>query len=242
MSGVRLVRPCGLACLYALGERTERRLTVIPPVDAECRRHLSRMGFFKAFQTPGLIAPEPARGSNIVIERLDSKPGDFADRAIGVLTSQMNLSAGVAPTLATHLDEIVLNALTHARSPIGCIVCGQGFPKRGVVELAIVDLGQSIPIHLKKNPAVPRQGTDARAIEYATVEGVTGTVGANVWGEPNSGVGLSELRAYCDSGRAEMAILSGYGMVAFAAGSSPISRRFHSRFRGCLVNVRFFTA
>jgi hypothetical protein len=58
-------------------------------------------------------------------------------------------------------------------------------------------------------------------------------------GEPNSGVGLFELRRYCESGGGVLAIASGETMLSFAAGRSPIAHPLAGGFPGCLVSLEF---
>jgi hypothetical protein len=147
-------------------------------------------------------------------------------------------SSGVRPQFENHLDEVILNALTHARSPIGAIVVGQAFPERGFVELAVADLGQTIRGHLQQNPQVGEFASDADAILKATEESVTGTVGLNSFGEPNSGVGLFELRRFCERGGGEMTILSGTHFVVFAEGGPHPPKELWGGFPGTLVNIR----
>ena len=148
---------------------------------------------------------------------------------------------GLIQELATHLDEVILNSLTHAESPVGCVVCGQAFPQREIVEVAVIDLGQTIRGHLS-NLARYATYNDERAILAAVQEGVTGTVGLNRFDEPNSGVGLFELVNYCERGGGELAILSGRSFVTFGYGEQPLTHRFRGGFPGTLVNVRFMTS
>jgi len=148
----------------------------------------------------------------------------------------------MAPRLAGHIDEVIINALTHAESKIGCIVAGQAFPRTGKVEITCVDLGQTIKTHLRRNPKYAEVTEHGAAIVRATELGVTGTVGVNRWGDPNSGCGLAELREFCEDGGGEMAILSGDALVAFGPRRSPQVRPFRGLFAGCLVNIRFNAA
>jgi len=62
----------------------------------------------------------------------------------------------------------------------------------------------------------------------------------NSLGDPNSGVGLYELREYCESGNGELSIASGEDMVIFGRDSEPVERAFAGGFPGCLVSVKFW--
>ena len=94
---------------------------------------------------------------------------------------------------------------------------------------------------MPRNPRYSGIHSDREAILKATEEGVTGTpAGAlNRIGEPNSGVGLFELRSYCEAGGGELAIASGDAIVVLTSGPRPVDRLFAGGFPGCLVNVRF---
>jgi len=192
-------------------------------------------GFFSGYSGETFVK----RSTNVVLRQLDRAPGNFASEAMRVLTEQCDLSPGTLPRLQNHLDEVILNALTHSESPVGAFVGGQGFPTNRRVDVAILDLGVTIRGHLSRNPRYGSFTNDAQAIIAATKEGVTGTVGLNKWNEPNSGAGLTELREYAEQGHCELAVLSGGGLVVFGADHQPNDLGFRGRFPGCLVNVRF---
>ncbi len=162
---------------------------------------------------------------------------------IDLLAPRVDLPAGVFPRIAAHLDEIITNALTHAVSPIDCLVAGQAFDGTGKVEIAILDLGIGIRGHLTRHPKYASVKTDREAIDKATQEGVTGTLPGklNMRNQPNSGAGLWELREYCHHGGGEMTILSGYDWLTYSNCQKAIHGRLRQEFRGCLVNIRFFT-
>jgi len=239
LSARRFLRPYSIACLCAIGARTEKRCKLVPPKDAKCNEHLARLGVYDWFTLQGSTPSVDERETNIVVEHLEDRPGSSADTVIDLLLRDQTISAGEAPILKTHLDEMIRNALCHSESKVGCFVAGQLFPKTGRLELAIVDLGCTIPGHLCKNPKYaaikPRD-----AIVVATQNGVTGTVGLNRWKEPNSGAGLHSLRSFCESGRGELSIVSGPCIAVFHPNEVPLAKPFRGGFAGCLVNIRFF--
>lgn len=237
LSGTRMLRPYAVACLAAMGAAAGRQARLVLPTDTRCREHLIRMGLPSWFS--GHSEEHVGRATNIVVEQVqDRSESDFAGRVIEVLTEELGLSVGLASDLANHLDEVVLNALTHSDSTIGCVVAGQAFPQTRQVEIAIVDFGQTIRGHLSGNARYGSIVDDNTAIESATREGVTGTVGTNRWGEPNSGVGLYELRRFCEGpGHGELTIASGNAYLCFR-GEPPCRFRLYARFGGTLVNFR----
>ncbi|MCW5754850.1 MAG: hypothetical protein KIT24_09120 [Phycisphaeraceae bacterium] len=234
-----MLKPYAVACLAALGAKASGTCELFLPSNAACRDHLQRLGL-PNWYGGNADASIAVRDTNLVAQQLTDRPGTFSDEAIAVLCQQLDLSVGVAQGLATHLDEVILNALTHSDSPVGCFVVGQAFPTKQTVEITVLDLGQTIRGHLTSNPKHEGITTDREAILSATEEGVTGTVVHNRWGEVNSGIGLFELRKYCESGGGKMAILSGGNYLTFGSENSASAHRFNGHFAGCLVNIQFF--
>lgn len=243
LSHVHHLKPYSIACLAALGCASSRTTRVIPPQDSECRDHLNRVGFFTFFSNPP-SNDAPVRETNVRIEqRPDLSPGSFATDAVDAWHRTFwDIPSGVGPCLSTHLDEVIRNAVSHAESAIGCVVCGQAFPSRRMLEVAVVDLGQTIRGHLTKNPMHRHIETDFEAILEATKDAVTGTPRGqlNRLNEANSGAGLSCLRTYCEQGGGEMTILSGSSYVVFGQGLEPENTSQRQPFPGSLVNIRFF--
>lgn len=240
LTDCEFLRPYAIACLCSLGVLTRGRIELTPPRFEPCRQHLGRMGLYQWFKLTTPVESNLPRDTNLVVEHLTDRPGNSAGKLIDLLLSESPAPAGVKRDLADHLDEIIRNALCHAGSPMGCMVAGQAFPKRQIVELAILDLGCTIPGHLRRNPKHRGILSDAEAVIKATEDGVTGTVGLNSWGEANSGAGLYELRHYCESGNGEMSIVTGPVIVSFSTNKGSRTRRFRGDFSGCLVNIRFF--
>ena len=207
-------------------------MRLVPSKDCACNAHLSRMGLFDLFdgvEGAGVVV----RDTNVPIEILRTMPGTFSSRAMDIWESQMGgFAAGLKHKLADSLDEVIWNAIQHSESPIGCVVAGQAFPKTARVEVAVVDLGQTIRGHLSRKPEYSHLREDGQAIVLASVEGVTGTMGTD-----NSGAGLAELREFFESGGGQLAILSGSKYVVFAAGHGPQTHDFKGSFSGTLVNL-----
>lgn len=240
LTSIGFLRPYSIAALCALGQRTGRRCGLALPSDARCRDHLVRCGMPTWFTPTEPAATIDARETNVVVEHLVDKPGNASERVVDILTKNATLAPGEGPQIKDHLDEVIRNALVHSGSDVGCFVAGQMFPKRKTLELAIVDLGCSIPVHLRRNPKYAHIKTQREAVLRATENGVTGTVGLNRWNEPNSGAGLYQLRQFCSSGRGELAILTGGIGAVFGQKDKPILWPYRGGFAGSLVNIRFF--
>lgn len=85
------------------------------------------------------------------------------------------------------LGELVDNAATHGRSPVGTLVCAQtysgttsGLPPG--MWLGIADGGVGIPAHLRRNPKYRDIVRDEQLIGLARREWVTGTTDRRGWG------------------------------------------------------------
>src|SRR5690606_17590150 len=123
-------------------------------------------------------------------------PGNEGERIVEILAPRAQLPPGIFAMMVDSLDEIIRNALTHADSPIDCIVVGQAFEKSSKLEIAVLDLGRTIRGHLVTNPKHAYISSEEQAIRMACIDGVSGTPDAqhNRHGEPNSDAGLAFLR------------------------------------------------
>jgi hypothetical protein len=234
-----MLKPYSIACLAALGAKGGRAPRLVLPSEEACRDHVLRVGLSTFFaDDPGAKQPE-VRPTNVVTRQVADRPGIVSNEIIAVLSDNMHLAVNTPRELANHLDEIILNAVTHSGSAIGCVVAGQAFPRNRSIEIAVVDLGCTILGHLQRHPDHRDLASDGDAILLATLEGVSGTVGRNRWGDENGGYGLFALREYCESGHGELAVLSGTHFVCFNEEGAPKTTRFRGNFAGCLVSVRF---
>lgn len=231
------LKPYAVAALYAVALRQDGgSVEIIRPDNQILDEHLSRIGLYHAYGIEQ--SGTRVRETNVPVRQLKDGPATFSSEAMDIWDRELNGTApGLKLRLADHLDEIILNSLHHSESPIGCIVAGQAFPQTSKVEVAVLDLGQTIRGHLSKHPSYGNLVSDEDAIIEATKEGVTGTIGTE-----NSGVGLYELRQFCEAGFGELAIISGRSIGVFRQGEDPVFHPFHgSGFSGTLVNMRFST-
>jgi hypothetical protein len=237
------LKPYAVALAIAIAKRLGTpALRIEPPADATARSHLIRLGVPSVFDVDWGNAE--LRATNIPLKIVTDRPSpDFSFRTAEMLAAEFlgGLSAGTIARIADSIDEVVLNALAHSESPIGCVVAGQAFPSNHCIEVAIVDFGITIRGHLSRR--FSQLTTDEAAIHEAVREGVTGTLPGHVnrLGDPNSGVGLSELRSFVEAIGGELAILSGTSLVCFGTGCTTQSLKGYP-FPGTLVNVRFETS
>lgn len=240
LSDLLLVRPYAVTAIAALGCLGKRRARLIIPQTQDSRDYVirSEVAAFFDGDDRGALSPSPRV---VPVRQLLTPSSTFADEVTMVWEREFGgLPPGLRPRLANHLDEMIRNALAHSGSSIGCIVAGQAYPKRREVEIAVLDVGDTIMGHLTRNPLYATIRNDEEAVMTATEEGVSGTIAGmpNRLGEPNSGIGLYELRHYCQGGGGELTVLSGSAMITFS-GDRPVHHPFAGGFPGCLINMRF---
>lgn len=217
-------------------------LQIVAPVDDSAKQHLTRLGVPLVLNVDWGEAI--LRATNVPLEVVSARPpADFSYRVSELLAREFpgGLGAGMMPRIADSIDEMILNSLAHSESSVGCVVVGQSFPSSQSIEVAIVDFGITIRGHLSRK--YPNLSTDELAIREAVKEGITGTPSGslNRLGDPNSGVGLSELAGFVESTGGELAILSGSSLVCF--GSRIVALPLKGQpFPGTLINIRFNTA
>lgn len=242
LSGLQLARPYSLAAIAALGCLSGKRSQLILPRSADCQSYVLRNGLDRFFSLAAV--PSVTESSRVVaVRQLETPSSTFADEVVQAWDRQFGgIQVGLSGKIADHLDEVIRNALSHAESAIGCIVAATVYPQTKRVEVAVLDLGQTIRGHLTKNPKYVNIKTDEEAIELATHEGITGTPAGslNKLGEPNSGIGLYELRSYCENqGGGDLTILSGNAMVTYSPSENCHVDHFAGGFPGCLINMQF---
>lgn len=240
------LKPYSIACLCAIGRLAkiqDKHIDITMPDNSGCADHLNRLGLPLFFDSKD-SEYHATRNTNLPTRVVSWPPGNEAAEIVNLLSPIQNLAPGLFPQFESHIDEIITNALTHANSPIDCVIAGQQYQGTKKIEICILDLGQTIRGHLSKNPKFANCcTTDHEAIIKATEDMVTGTCDSqpNARGQLNSGAGLAELRSYCESGGGELTVLSGNHWVTFSANSEPVVAQIYGGFAGCLVNVRFFT-
>lgn len=244
LSDVRHMKPYGVAIVAAMAELSSLQgnpVTYLEPRDEQIRDHLTRLGLpaIVGQCDPMRVAPRPTN-LPIRIEKTRSDNTGFEVAEMLVRELGYDLPGGLEYQIAENIDEMVLNALTHSESEVGCVIVGQAFPQASVLEVAILDLGITIPTHLGR--AVPGLPDDATAIEKAIEDGVTGTKIRNRFGEPNSGAGLNNLAEHLAATGGELAILSGSAIVWMnSLGKWGRDDLYGPRFEGTLVNIVFST-
>jgi hypothetical protein len=130
-----LARPYTLCAIAALGCLAQRRAILRLPAAHDARDYVVRGGLLEFFDCPE--SAELASSRRVVpVRQLEVVSPSFADEITRAWESEFgDMPAGLRSRLADHLDEIVRNALSHAESPIGCVVAATVYPRKREVDL-----------------------------------------------------------------------------------------------------------
>ncbi|MDO8355515.1 MAG: hypothetical protein Q7U76_03900 [Nitrospirota bacterium] len=185
-------------------------------------RHMgyaAHMGFFRAFRVDFGKSPGEAPGSQthfpITLFECDQLRREAAESHVAVAEtiesrSQdissilcQNDSGSLFDALAYSLREIMRNVVEHSESSqFG--LCAQYWPKKGTVELGLVDRGIGIGAALRENPKL-QFDSGGDALRLALMPGISGKAHKqrnearyNVWA--NSGFGLYMTSRLCRNG------------------------------------------
>ncbi|MDF8365311.1 hypothetical protein [Achromobacter anxifer] len=193
--------------------------------------YAAHMGFFRAFGLQFGKAPGEAAGSStyIPLTRLDVKAvvgeaidrgshhGDvIEDKAQQIAQLLVREKNGPAvDTLTYSIREIMRNVVEHSESP-HIDYCGQYWPSRKLIEVAILDSGCGVRRGLESNPFI-KMDSDRDALHLALMPGISGKMYKgvrkrtnDVW--QNSGFGLYMTSRICRSANSFVIISNGAGL------------------------------
>lgn len=142
----------------------------------------------------------------------------------------INISSCLCDAIAGKVWEIYANAFEHSQSPIGVFSCGQYYPNKKELHLAIVDFGRGIPnnvISMPQNASLD----SAQSLEWALKPGNT-TAATGV----SRGMGLDFLQDFIAKNQGNLKIFSNDGYVNIKD-NKVISEIRSINFRGTLVNI-----
>jgi len=171
------ISPVGLATLASIllfSARNRRFKTglIQYPKREHVKRYLSRMNFNKLLRVREArpVRPHRARRSGRFRELMEVATEDECIKVTmhiaDVLRKQV--PATIVHNVSHCLAEVLDNVIHHAASPTNGVACAQAYPKKGSVELAIVDCGIGVRESLRKNPQyVDRAATDTDALKLA---------------------------------------------------------------------------
>ncbi|WP_439253868.1 hypothetical protein [Pseudomonas monteilii] len=216
----------------------------------------SHMGFFKAFGLNHGNAPGQASGSSTYIPLTllnvadieeeaairALNPGDIleekASRIAQLLIRQCE--GNLVDTLTFSIREIMRNVVEHSGSDL-IEYCGQYWPSRHMVEVAILDVGNGVRHGLRHNPYL-NISCDRDALHLALLPGVSGKMFRGVKKRPNdawqnSGFGLYMTSRICRAGGSFFIASNDAGILLDATGKQD---RVTS-YQGTALRLRFNT-
>jgi hypothetical protein len=185
----------------------------------ENKTYAAHMGFFQAFGLKFGNQPGEAAGSStylpLTILRVDDikrqaleqyeEPGaiieNHAEKIARILTRSE--SGDLVDTLTFSIREVMRNVVEHSNSSV-IEYCGQYWPSRNLVEVAILDTGEGIKYGLAPNPFLEIK-TERDALHMAMLPGISGKMYKGVRRRPNdvwqnSGYGLYMTSRICRNG------------------------------------------
>ncbi|MBS1081726.1 ATP-binding protein [Gluconobacter kondonii] len=141
----------------------------------------------------------------------------------------VDLSEELAGAIVGNIWEIFANSLEHSMSPTGVIVCGQHYPNKHELSLAITDLGVGIPGKVRRYLSKGEMSTE-EAFKWAM------TRGNSTRTTTPGGLGLDMLKEFIAINNAEMSLYSADGYFRWYGekeqyGTMPTS------FRGTIINL-----
>jgi hypothetical protein len=121
----------------------------------------------------------------------------------------VNLSHDLANEIAGRMSEIFVNAFDHSETPLGVYSCGQHFPSRRELMLAVADFGVGIPSNVRFHRSEALDG--AETMRWAFTRGHS-TKPQSQWPR---GMGLDLLKEFVrvNCGRLEIYSHDGYARI-----------------------------
>lgn len=143
----------------------------------------------------------------------------------------INVSDALASAIVGQMWEIFANGFEHSKSPCGLLCCGQHFPNRHELLLAVADYGVGIPANVRNHFNNP-QITGAQAMRWAFTRGAS-TAGGGI----PRGLGLDLLKDFVLKNQGQIQIYShdGYTQIDL---NGEIYDNADTFFEGTLVQVR----
>ena len=141
----------------------------------------------------------------------------------------VNVSSQLQDLIAGKVSEIYNNAFEHSQSEIGIFSCGQHYPNKKCLELAVIDFGIGIPSKVRALPENSHFSSN-EALEWALQSG-TSTVPSMC-----RGLGLNLLQEFINCNQGILKIFSNDVYVKIAD-NKVIYKKQKVNFSGTLVNI-----
>lgn len=242
LSGLVWMGPTAIALTTAVARKVGdddlyldgSRLTL--PKSRSPRIYLERMDFLKGIFGHDLDRPEDFTRHAAVgfrpcstFDSDDNYPG-VASELTAAICETCETDDAARNSIRVCLDELCENVLHHADSGVGGFAAAQGWPKKHLMEVGIVDLGQGILQSLTKNPDHADIQDDVTAINTALRVGVTATP------DRNAGLGLAITRLLLHANGGRLLVRS--GAAAVYSGTDPGSEVLDAHFPGTIIALQ----
>jgi hypothetical protein len=188
------------------------------PMNFQHHTYAAHMGFFQSLSIDFGNKPGDAKGSdtylpiNILLIRDLQKQAANETIHIGQLLENRARQlaklltredkSNLTNTLTYTIREIMRNAVEHSESDT-FLYCGQYWPTKNIVQVAILDSGIGVKKSLSRNPKI-RLTSDEHALRLSTLPGISGKPCTSIIEEydgwANSGYGLYLTKRLCTNG------------------------------------------
>lgn len=206
-----------------------------PPAEKKIRKVLSRNHFLRAWQVKTGVQEKENYVPYSRFESSDARANEFKEYIDEWLIGKQKFpehSKAVGENLVASLYEIYANARMHGEAA-HVYSCGEYKESSTTFEMAIVDLGKTIPYNVnmffKKKNGSPMLACPA--IRWAFEEGHTTK-------ENTGGLGLSLLREFIELNKGSLHMVSAGGFVEYTAGKFEF-HQLDRDFPGTIVNIKF---
>ncbi|MBL1265870.1 ATP-binding protein [Candidatus Methylomicrobium oryzae] len=143
----------------------------------------------------------------------------------------VNISHDLMNEIAGRMSEIYVNAFDHSLTPIGVYSCGQHFPNRRELTLAVADFGVGIPSKVRFQEGEAFAGADA--MRWAFTRG--NSTARQIHGPRGMGLDLLKEFVRVNRGRLEIYSHDGYACID---STGEMYENLPVFFEGTLVQVR----
>ena len=128
------------------------------PESGRVSNDLMRMGLYRLLQEASVNVYTGAqlaeRPQELWLVENPAELENACNRLVSILRGVMPASEADFTKVTQMLNGLGDNAFRHGKVHTGAMLCGQAFPKNGVVEIAVADTGQGIWASLKRFPSL----------------------------------------------------------------------------------------
>ena len=210
------------------------RILVTPPDNRIVKKVLARNQFLRFWQDDGIYEEKE---NYVEYHRFqsDASSDEFKTYILEGLIHKQKFPQHTelaGEKIVESIYEIYANAVTHGKTEY-VYSCGEYMSERGVLEMTIVDCGQTIPGNV--NDFLTRKGLlaigDCNAIEWAFVSG-------NTTKSQTGGLGLAIIRDFIELNEGSIQVVSGHGFIEYR-GNTVEQNLLATQFPGTVVNMKF---